>query len=396
MFNWISQLVVMSLMNLGNIRQRLGASSVAVFGVAGVVGVFVAVLSMAAGFEKTMLSATADDVALVMRSGATAELNSGLGYDQTQLIADAPGILREDGRAITSAELFVIVDIPKRATNTSANVPLRGVQPGAFAVRENVKIIEGRNFEPGRHELIVGKGAQAQFANLEVGSTVTFGQLDWQVVGVFEAGGGVNESELWCDVRVLQPAYRRGNSFQSVRVKLADTDALPTLKRALAANPQLDVDIKLESEYSAEQSEPLSKFIRVLGYPLAVLMSLGAVFGAINTMYASVSARTREIATLRALGFGAVPVAISTLIESLILALIGGGLGAAAVYVIFNGYTVSTINGASFSQVVFDFAVTGELVVQGVMVAMLIGLLGGLLPAVRAARMPVALALRET
>lgn len=396
MFNLLSQLLVVSLMNLTTLPQRLAASGVAIVGVAGVVGVFVAVLSMAAGFERTMMSALSDDVAIVMRSGSTAELNSGLGYDQTQLIADAPGVLRSDGRALTSAELFVIVDIPKRATNTDANVPLRGVQPTAFAIRDNINIIEGRNFEPGRHELIVGKGARLQFANLDVGSTVTFGQIDWQVVGIFEAGGGIAESELWCDVRVLQPAYRRGNTFQSVRVKLSDEASLPAFKQALASNPQLDVDIKLEAEYSAEQSEPLSDFIRFLGYPLALLMSLGAVFGAINTMYASVSTRTREIATLRALGFGAFPVAVSTLIESLVLALIGGVLGSVVVYILFNGYTVSTINGASFSQVVFDFAVTGELLRQGVVVAILIGLIGGLFPAVRAARLPVAEALRET
>ncbi len=396
MFNLLSQLLVVSLMNLTTLPQRLAASGVAIVGVAGVVGVFVAVLSMAAGFERTMMSALSDDVAIVMRSGSTAELNSGLGYDQTQLIADAPGVLRSDGRALTSAELFVIVDIPKRATNTDANVPLRGVQPTAFAIRDNINIIEGRNFEPGRHELIVGKGARLQFANLDVGSTVTFGQIDWQVVGIFEAGGGIAESELWCDVRVLQPAYRRGNTFQSVRVKLSDEASLPAFRQALASNPQLDVDIKLEAEYSAEQSEPLSDFIRFLGYPLALLMSLGAVFGAINTMYASVSTRTREIATLRALGFGAFPVAVSTLIESLVLALIGGVLGSVVVYILFNGYTVSTINGASFSQVVFDFAVTGELLRQGVVVAILIGLIGGLFPAVRAARLPVAEALRET
>jgi len=396
MFNGLSQIIIITAMNLRNLPQRVGTSSVAVFGVACVVGVLIGVMSMASGFQRTMTSAGSATTALVMRSGSTSELNSGMGYEQTQLIANSPGIQRENGEPIASAELYVIVDLLKRSTLTPANVPLRGVEVNAFKVRDNVQIIEGRRFEPGRNELIVGRGAHNQFANLDVGSTIKFGPTEWTIVGIFSAGGGLSESELWCDVRILQDAYRRGNSFQSMRAKLTSREALEDLKTALASNPQLDMEAQLETDYLAAQAEPVSMFIKAIGYPVAILMALGAIFGAINTMYASVSTRTREIATLRALGFGAFPVAFSTLFESLLLSLIGGAIGSLVVYLLFNGYSVSTLNFSSFSQVVFDFAVTADLLVQGVIAAAIIGVVGGLFPAIRAARLPVATALRET
>ena len=396
MFNGLSQIAIITAMNLRNLPQRIGTSSVAVFGVACVVGVLIGVMSMASGFQRTMTNAGSPTTAIVMRTGATSELNSGISYEQSQLIANAPGIQRADGEPIASAEHYVIVDLIKRATQSSANVPLRGVNANAFNVRDSVKIIEGRNFEEGRNELIVGRGAHTQFANLDVGSTIKFGPTEWTVVGIFSAGGGLSESELWCDVRILQNAYRRGNSFQSVRVKLTDPEALSELKTELASNPQLDMDAQLETDYLAAQAEPVSMFIKAVGYPVAILMALGAIFGAINTMYASVSTRTREIATLRALGFGSFPVAFSTLFESLVLSLIGGAIGSLVVFLLFNGYSVSTLNFSSFSQVVFDFAVTADLLIQGVFFAAIIGIIGGFFPAIRAAKLPVATALRET
>jgi putative ABC transport system permease protein len=394
-FNGFAQIAIITLMNLRNLPQRLGTSSVAVFGVACVVGVFIGVLSMAAGFERTMANASAADTVIILRAGATSEMSSGLDYETTQQVAQLPGVAKEGNTPISSAELFVVVDIAKRTTNSSANVPLRGVQTEAFKMRNNFKIVQGRNIEMGKNELIVGRGAQKQFANLGVGSSIKLGQTEWQVVGLFEAGGGISESELWCDAKILQAAYRRGNSFQTIRLKLTNLAALKELKAAVAADPKLNVDVQLESEYLAAQSEPLSMFIKIIGYPLAILMAIGAIFGAINTMYTSVSSRTREIATLRALGFGSLPVAVSTLIESLILSFLGGIIGSAIVYIIFNGYTVSTLNFASFSQVVFDFAVTPRLLVQGVLFAAVIGFIGGFFPAIRAARLPVATALRE-
>lgn len=395
MFNSIAQIITITLMNLRNLPQRLGTSSVAVFGVACVVGVFIGVLSMASGFQRTMVSAGSDDVLMMMRSGATTEMNSGVGYEQAQAIANLPGIAKQDGKPLSSPELFVIVDMLMRNKDTGANAPMRGVEPAAFALRKQFNIVEGRNFTPGKNELIVGRGAQKQFANLDVGTVIKLGQTEWTVVGVFEAGGGLAESEIWCDAKILQNAYRRGNSYQIVRIKLDDKNALAEFKAAVATDPTLNFDIKRETDYLFEQSEPLSKFIKMIGYPLAMLMALGAIFGAVNTMYTSVSNRTREIATLRALGFGSTPVAISTLVESLVLAILGGLIGSVIVYLVFNGYTVSTLNFASFSQVVFDFAVTPDLLVQGVIFATAIGFIGGFFPAIRAARLPVATALRE-
>lgn len=391
----IRQIAAVTLLNIRNIPHRLGASLVAVIGVAAVVLVFAAVLSMANGFERTMLAAGADDTAIILRSGATSELNSGLSHEQALIVSNAPGVLKDGDTPLASAELYVIVDIRKKSNNEEANVPLRGVQPAAFKVRDNVEIVEGRMFEPGKNEFVVGRAAQQEFLGLDTGSTIRFGQTDWIVVGAFSAGGSVSESELWTDIRVLQDAYRRGNSYQSVRVRLVDRDGVAALENLLADDPRIDPDVLSEKAYYSTQAEPLSRFIRQVGYPLLILMSIGAVFGALNTMYSSVSARGKEIATLRALGFGPFSVMVSTIVESTLLAAAGGVIGGVAAYLLFNGFRVSTLNGASFSQVVFDFAVTGDLLLQGIVAALIIGVIGGFFPAVRAARMPVAQALRE-
>ena len=390
----LNQIAAVTWLNLRNLPQRVGSSVVAVVGVAAVVLVFAAVLSMAKGFERTMIAAGSDDTAIIMRSGSTSELTSGLSNEQVLIVADAPGVLKDGDDAILSAELYVIVDVKKKSTNTDANVPFRGVQPAAFGVRNGVRLVEGRMFEEGKNEILVGRSAQQEFAGLETGSTIRFGQSTWQIVGVFEANGGVAESELWTDVRVLQGAYRRGNSFQSVRVRLQGSDSLAELGSALEEDPRIDPDVMTEKEYYSSQAEPLSRFIRLIGYPLTILMAIGAIFGALNSMYSSVSVRGKEIATLRALGFGPLSVLISTMVESTLLALVGGLIGGAVAFLVFNGFQVSTL-GASFSQVVFDFAVTPELLVDGLKAALIIGAVGGLFPAIRAARLPVAQALRE-
>ncbi len=391
----INQILAVTWLNLRNLPQRVASSVVAVIGVAAVVLVFAAVLSMAKGFERTMVAAGSEDTAIIMRSGSTSELNSGLSNEQVLIVGEAPGVLRDGDRAVMSAELYVIVDLKKRTSKTDANVPFRGVQAGAFDVRRDVRLVEGRMFEEGRNEIIVGRSAQQEFLGLDTGSAIRFGQSEWRVVGVFEAGGSVSESELWTDVRVLQGAYRRGNSFQSVRVKLQDAESLAQLQTALEADPRIDADVMTEREYYSAQAEPLSQFIRTIGYPLTVLMGIGAVFGALNSMYSSVSVRGKEIATLRALGFGPFPVLVSTIVESTLLALVGGLIGGVIAYLVFNGFQVSTLNGASFSQVVFDFAVTPDLLLDGLEAALIIGVVGGFFPAVRAARLPVAQALRE-
>lgn len=391
----LNQVLAVTLLNLRNLSRRLGSSAVAVVGVAAVVLVFAAVLSMARGFERTMLTAGSDDTAIIMRSGATSEMSSGFSGDQVLVIASAPGLLKEGDTPVLSAELFVIADVKKKSTNTDANVPFRGVQASAFDVRRDVKITEGRMFENGKNEILVGRAAQREFQGLDVGSTIRFGKTDWTVVGAFEAGGSVSESELWTDVRVLQGAYRRGNSFQTVRVKLDSPESLEILEANLKDDPRIDPDVMTEKEFYSSQSQQVTQFIKLLGYPLTVLMSIGAIFGALNSMYSSISVRGKEIATLRALGFGPVPVLVSTIVESTLLALVGGLVGGAVAFLVFNGFQVSTLNFASFSQVVFNFAVTPELLVDGLKVALIIGVVGGLFPAIRAARLPVAQALRE-
>lgn len=394
MFNWLSQVAAVTGLNLRTIGQRRGASAAAAFGVMGVVAVFVAVLSMAEGFLKTMTSSASADTAVILRAGSDSEMMSGLQREETRIIAEAPGVLRGQG-PVASSELYVVVDVPKRSTGTDANVPLRGVQPAAFQVRDEVEIIQGRTFQPGRNEVIVGKAAAAEFAGLDLGSRLRWGESEWTVVGIFAANGALSESEIWCDVGVLQPAYRRGSTFQSVYAKLESPEAFVRFKDALSTDPRLDVKVIRESDYYAEQSQLLYNIITGLGFGIAALMGLGAVFGALNTMYTAVSARTREIATLRALGFQSGPVVVSVLAESLLLALAGGVVGAAAAYYVLNGYQAATMNWASFSQVAFSFAVTPRLLVQALVFSLLMGLMGGLFPAIRAARLPVATALRE-
>ena len=391
----LNQVIAVTLLNLRNLPQRLGSSAVAVVGVAAVVLVFAAVLSMARGFERTMLTAGSDDTAIIMRSGATSEMSSGFSGDQVLVIASAPGLLKDGDTPVLSAELFVIADVKKKSTNTDANVPFRGVQASAFDVRRDMRITDGRMFETGKNEILVGRAAQREFQGLDVGSTIRFGKTDWTVVGAFDAGGSVSESELWTDVRVLQSAYRRGNSFQTVRVKLESPQSLEVLEANLKDDPRIDPDVMTEKEFYSSQSEQVTQFIKLLGYPLTILMSIGAIFGALNSMYSSISVRGKEIATLRALGFGPVPVLVSTIVESTLLALTGGLVGGAVAFLVFNGFQVSTLNFASFSQVVFNFAVTPELLLSGLKVALIIGIVGGLFPAIRAARLPVAQALRE-
>lgn len=391
----LRQTLAVTWLNLRNLPQRIGSSLVAVVGVAAVVLVFAAVLSMAKGFERTMISAGADDTAIILRGGSTSELNSGLSNEQVLVITDSPGVLKDGDTTVMSAELYVVVDVKKKSTNSDANVPFRGVQMGAFDVRNGVTLVEGRMFVLGKNEIIVGRSAQQEFAGLDTGSTIRFGQTEWRIVGAFEAQGSVSESELWADVRVLQDAYRRGNSFQSVRVRLQGEGGLNELAAALEQDPRISPDVVTEKQYYSGQAAPLSQFIKLVGYPLTILMAIGAVFGALNSMYSSVSVRGKEIATLRALGFGPVPILLSTMLESTLLALLGGVLGGTAAYLIFNGFQVSTLNGASFSQVVFDFAVTADLLIDGLFAALIIGAIGGLFPAIRAARLPVAQALRE-
>jgi putative ABC transport system permease protein len=315
--------------------------------------------------------------------------------DESRIIAEAPGLLKGNGKPVASPELYVIINLPLKSTGSDANVPLRGVHPEAFLVRDEVKIVKGRNFIPGRNELIVGRGAQASFAGLEVGSQLKLGEGTWTIVGQFDAKGGLPESELWADEPVLASAYRRGSVYQIVLAKLASPGSFQQFKDALTSDPRLNVKVLRETDYYAEQSELLYLLITGLGTLIAGLMAVGAVFGALNTMYTAVSSRAREMATLKALGFQGSPVIVGVLIESMILAIIGGAIGAGLAWIAFDGYRAATLNWRSFSQVAFAFDVNPALLVKGIIYAAVIGLIGGLFPAIRASRLPVATALRE-
>ena len=379
---------------LATIPQRLGACSVVVVGIAGVVAVLVALLAMAGGFEATLKQSGSDDTAIVMRAGAQTEINSVLDHDSAGLVAQAPQVLRTaQGQPIASPELVVVASLPKKSNGLDANVEIRGVGERAWSLRPDVRIIAGRRFGPGLRELIVGKGAREQFAGVDPGATLKLNGQIWTVVGAFESGDA-HDSELWADSDVVAATYRRGSSTASVTVRLTGADAFDAYKAALASDPRLTVDVKTTRAYYTDQSAALAKLIRVLGITIAAIMAIGAVFGALNTMYAAVATRSREIATLRAIGFRAMPVIVSVLLEAMLLALLGGLLGAALTWVVFNHYTVSTL-GSNFTQVVFAFQVSAPVLWTGLKWALAIGLIGGLFPALRAARLPVTAGLRE-
>ena len=395
MFGWLTQTVALAWLNLRSLPRRPGTAAVAMSGIAALTGVFAGVLSMASGFEKTMEGSGAEDVALVLRSGSTAELNSRFSGEQADVIRYAPGIARDaEGEPEVSSELFWIVNAVGKSSGGEANVALRGIQPSGYALRNGYRLAEGREFTPGRFELIVGRGARNQFVGLEPGQTIRFGKTEWLVTGVFEAGGSVFESELWCDVNVLQSAYQLGSGFQVVRARVDGADGRSRLEEALAGDQRLAVDVWSEKQFYSEQAGDTAALIRLIGIPVSVLMAIGAVFAALNAMYASIAARARELATLRALGFGSFPTALATLLESVALAFLGGVLGCTIAWLALNGFQASTL-AASFSQVVFNFAVTPDLLAQGVTAALVVGLLGGVFPAVRAATARVTVALRE-
>jgi putative ABC transport system permease protein len=384
----LAQIREITLMNLRNLPSRLGSSSVIVVGIGGVVAVLVSILAMATGFRTALKSTGSPDRAIVLRGGSGGELSSGISREGVDIVTQMEGVVA------SSAELYVIADVPKRSSGTPANLVVRGVEPSAFAIRPELTIVAGRNFEPGKRELIAGVRAAKEFAGIDLDAPIRFRDSDWRIVGLFESNGDVSESEVWADVKVAQAAFRREGGVSTIRLKLARPSALDAIAARIDADPRLDLQIRSEPDFYGEQSRRLSSIITGFGYLVSVIMAIGAIFAALNTMYSAVSARTVEIATLRAIGFPALPVVVSVLIEALALALLGGAIGAALSYLVFNGWTVSTLNNASFSQVAFEFAVTPRLLVQGMLWALALGFVGGLFPAVRAARLPITVALR--
>jgi len=394
--NWILQVVNVTRFSLQSLPARAGSALTSVFGIAGVVAVLVGVLSIAEGVRAMVASSAGDDNVIVLRGGSDSEMMSGLGGDDVEIIADAPGLARSEVGPVASSELFVIINLPKRSTGTDANVPLRGVTRAAFETRGRLEIVEGRPFTWGLNELVVGVGAAREFSGLDLGGSLEVGGELWPIVGLFTAGGGIAEGEIWADAAVVQGAYRRGNSYQSVYARLASPASFNQFKDALTTDPRLNVKVQRASDFYAAQSTALRGIVVGLGSLIAALMGLGALFGALNTMYTAVSARSREIATLRALGFHSGPVVLSVLFEALLLAAVGGLVGGSLAWLAFDGFQAATINFQSFSQIAFSFKVTAGLLVSGIVYALLIGLIGGLFPAIRAARLPVATALRES
>ena len=393
---WLRQVAAVLALGVRTIPQRFSSSAVAIVGIAGVVVVFVSVLSIAAGFGAALEGAGSPRRALVLRSGSDSEMTSGFEGPDADVIKQAPGLARDGQNPLASAELYVVIDLPKRSSpDKPANVPLRGIEPVAMKVRDDVSIVQGRMFEFGTNEVIVGRGAHSNFITTNVGDTIDSGTNQWRVVGVFEANGGVAETEIWGDVRTLQGVYQRGNTFQVVLARLESESALQSFSDWLTTNPQLSVMVRRENEYYAAQSQLMTQLIQSIGFGIAGLMGIGAVFGAILTMYTAVATRAREIATLRALGFNTAAVLASVIGESMALGAIGGIVGGLIAYVGFNGYQTSTMNFQTFSQVAFAFRVTPGLLATGVVYALTMGFIGGLFPALRAARLPIPTALRE-
>jgi putative ABC transport system permease protein len=383
------QVVAVTAINLKSMRQRLWLSLSTIVAVALVVVVLLSFLAMANGFQRTLAGSGAEDIAIVLRGGSQAEINSTVSRDQMRLIEEGPGIARgADGKPLVSPELYLIVDGVKRSTGTKANLPLRGIGEQGAALRKGITLTAGRMFDRGANEIVIGKGLMQEFQGFALDQTVTFGTGRWTMVGVFEAGGSVFESEIWADLPVVQSLFNRPNFFQTVRARLDSPASLAALKRYNDEEARLKLDVKSEAAYFAEQASQTSDLLQKLGWPLAIAMAFGALAGALNTMYSSVAARATEIATLRAIGFGGFPAFVGTLVESLVLAAIGGAVGAVATYLVFDGFTASTLGG-SFTQVVFNFKLSPALIGQGVLLALIVGLIGGLFPAVRAARMPI-------
>ena len=386
------QALAVTRIGISSLPQRWGASSVIVVGIAGVVGVLVAMLAMGEGFKATLNRTGGDDSAIILRGGSQSETNSVITREQVPLISSLAGIARgADGRPLVSPEASQVVNMVTKADGTDANAQLRGVGATGWTLRPQIKLVEGRKFNPGMRELVVGKGAQRQYVGLDVGKQVELANQQWTIVGAFESGDSY-ESELWSDTETLSSTYQR-TSFQSVTARLDGKDGFKELKAAMAADPRLKLDVQTTRDYYGKQSEGLTKVISILGTVVGTIMAIGAIFGALNTMYAAVAGRAREIATMRALGFRGLPVVVAVMLETMLLALLGGILGAAVAWLLFNGYSVSTL-GSNFSQVMFQFRVTPELIWNGLKWALGIGLVGGLFPALRAARLPVTEALR--
>jgi len=392
--SFIRQVLLVTNMNLRSVLERSGSSLVIIVGIAGSVAVMVSLLAMAEGLSSTISSTGEMDRVIILRDGSSSELSSGVAMTELDTVSSSPGIKSIDGEPMIAAELFAIIDLMKKGAESTSNLPIRGVQPASFRIRPEVDIIEGRNFTTGTAEIIVGKGANNQYEGLEIGDQIKVRDSFATVVGIFSSNGDVHESEIWADLATAQGLFRRGASASSMILKLDSPDSFNEVGLFVESYPNLELKVQSESDFYENQSSG-ADLIKVFGQVVGYIMAIGAVFAALNTMYSAVSTRLVEIGTLRALGFKGTTVLLALLIEALLLATIGGLLGGAIAYILFNGYTVSTLAGASFSQTAFAFAVTGEIIQQGLTLALLVGFIGGVFPAWNAARRDITEALRS-
>ena len=394
--NAFTQVVAVTAVNLRTLPQRMGSSMVIVIGIAGVVAVLISLLSMSAGFRQTMGNGAREDRAIIMTRGAESERFSQVTRADVVSLENLPGIRRTaDGKPALSAEVLALASVSKKSDGSDAFVSLRGVGPNAFAVRPEFEIIDGRMFRPGEREVLAGRSAQAQFSYLNPGDRITMGDGEWTVVGIFKCQGSLHESTLIAPADAVLAAYKL-TSFNSVTALLASRSSFAQLAGAQAAIPASSLEARRETEYSASQSRALNRLLELIAYLIGAIMAVGAVFGALNTMYSAVSERGTEIATLRALGFSGTSVIVSLLIEAQLLALVGACAGVALAQLFFDGQTISTVSDTvgHNPQIVFSLSISAGLVAISIAMACLIGLVGGIFPAVRAARMPVAAALR--
>ena len=392
--SFIRQVLLVTNMNLRSILERSGSSLVIIVGIAGSVAVMVSLLAMAEGLSSTISSTGEEDRVIILRDGSSSELSSGVAMTELDTVSSSPGIKSIDGEPMIAGELFAIIDLKKRGAESTSNLPIRGVQPTSFKIRPEVEILEGRNFTAGTAEIIVGKGANNQYEGLEIGDQIKVRDSFATVVGIFSSNGNVHESEIWADLAAAQGLFRRGASASSMILKLNSPDSFDEVGLFVESYPNLELKVQSESDFYENQSSG-ADLIKVFGQVVGYIMAIGAVFAALNTMYSAVSTRLVEIGTLRALGFKGTTVLLALLIEALLLATIGGLLGGAIAYLLFNGYTVSTLAGASFSQTAFAFAVTGEIIQQGLTLALFVGFIGGVFPAWNAARRDITEALRS-
>jgi putative ABC transport system permease protein len=380
--------------NIRSARERWQSSLVAVLGIAGTVAVFIAMLALARGFKATVASSGLPQNAIIQQAGSDTEMTSTITITDVRVIEDAAQVVKRGSESLVSAEVVVIAALPLRGTDADANVQMRGVSPRVLSVRDNVRIIQGRFLQPGLYEIVVGKNAARAYAGLDYGSEVRIGPGTWRVVGIFDAGGSAFDSEVWADATVLNGNYQRPTSvFQSATARLRSPEDFPAFENAIERDPRIKVQAIREPAYYDSQSQVVTTLITVLGGLVAVVMALGAVIGALNTMYSAVAERAREIAVLRALGFGRFSVVLSFVAESLCIALVGGIIGCLAVLPV-NGVTTGTINWQTFAHLSFAFRITSDLLIMGILFAVVMGVLGGLPPAIRASRANVATTLR--